>query len=331
MALERLDHYFVYARDTARLDFVVVTDHDYGNAAPWKLPMETWALTNDKVDEYTVNGRFVAIAGYEWTSQSKYWTPEESRFEGPVKFYNHKNVYFPARMDYLFSARDSAYNSPDLLARAVQRVGGLIHNNHLNQAQWPDQFDYDPANSSVIVNSEMWADTMQSWRGVYTGYTESLLREYLRKGGKTGFVGVSDTHSGQPAARTAVLARELTRPAIFEALRHRRTYAVYNAPISLDVRIAGHFMGEEIEIAGPPRIAVDVRGTDDIEELVIVRDGSVIHSIHPGTRDARFEYVDKGFGGNSYYYVRVVQVDTDALGNHSRAWSSPIRVKAKAK
>jgi hypothetical protein len=35
----------------------------------------------------------VAIAGYEWTSQAKYWTPAEPLFKGPVKYYNHKNVY----------------------------------------------------------------------------------------------------------------------------------------------------------------------------------------------------------------------------------------------
>ena len=78
----------------------IVSDHDFGNAAPWKMPQETWTLTQDKVDQYTENGKFVAIAGYEWTSQSKYWTPEEPLFEGPVKFYNHKNVYFPGRVDY---------------------------------------------------------------------------------------------------------------------------------------------------------------------------------------------------------------------------------------
>jgi hypothetical protein len=128
-----------------------------------------------------------------------------------------------------------------------------------------------------------------------------------------------------------VLARELTRPAIFEALRHRRTYAVYHARIALDVRIDGHVMGEEIETTGLPRIAVDVHGTDDLEEVVIIRDGAVIHSIHPGGRNVRFDYVDEGFGGDSYYYVRVVQVDTDELGNHSRAWSSPIWVKSRAK
>ena len=185
-----LDDYFIHARDDAKLDFVVVSDHDFGNAAPWKMPQEAWTQTQDKVDQYTENGKFVAIAGYEWTSQSKYWTPEEPLFEGPVKFYNHKNVYFPERVDYLFSSKDPAYNSPNLLALAVQGVGGLIQNNHLDPAaNGKDQFDYDPAYSSVIVNTEMWPDTMQYQGKEYTGNTETILREFLRNGGKTGFVG----------------------------------------------------------------------------------------------------------------------------------------------
>ena len=34
-----LDEYFTYARDTATLDFVIVTDHDFGNGIPsWSMP-----------------------------------------------------------------------------------------------------------------------------------------------------------------------------------------------------------------------------------------------------------------------------------------------------
>ena len=106
-----LDEYFAYARDVAKLDFVIVTDHDFGSAAPWRLPREAWQTTQAKADEFTVNGKFVGIAGYEWTSQPKYWTdveegtPSERLFPGPPKFYNHKNVYFPHRVDDLFSTR----------------------------------------------------------------------------------------------------------------------------------------------------------------------------------------------------------------------------------
>ena len=112
-------------------------------------------------------------------------------------------------------------------------------------------------------------------------------------------------------------------------MRHRRNYAVFNARIVLDFKIDGHFMGEEIEIDGKPRIAVDVHGTDKIEEVVVVGDGSVVHTVNPGTNDVQFGYVDVAFAGNSYYYVRVIQADTDEHGNRPHAWSSPIWVKKK--
>ena len=325
-----LDDYFTHARDVAKLDFVVVSDHDFGNAAPWSMPKETWRLTQDKADQYAVSGKFVAIAGYEWTSQPKYWTPEEPLFKGPVKFYNHKNVYFPSRVDYLFSDKDPAYNSPNLLARAVMKHGGLIQNNHLESGpDGRDQFDYDPAYSSVIANTEMWPDTMRYKGKTYTGNSEKILRDFVNKGGRTGFVGSTDTHEGKPAAKTAVLAKELTRPAIFEALRRRRNYAVFNARIVLDFTIHGHFMGEEIGISGNPRIAAAVKGTHKIEEVAIVRNGTTVHALNPGTQEVRLEYEDRSFPGRGYYYLRVIQADKDEHGNSSHAWSSPIWVTKK--
>jgi hypothetical protein len=323
-----VDHYFTYARDTSRLDFAVVTDHDYGDGTANELPREVWALTNDKVDAYTVDGRFIAIAGYEWTTNPIFWTGKPPRFAEPVKYYDHKNVYFPGRVDYIFGAMEAAYRSPDLLAEAVRKAGGLIHNDHPDPPQWPDEFDYTAASAEVIVNTEMWPDTVQVATRRFTAGTEQTLRAYLGAGGKTGFVGGSDTHEGTPAIETAVLASALTRPAIFDALRHRRNYAVYNARIVLDVRINGHFMGEEIAIRGAPRIAVDVGGTDTIDEVAIIRDGTVIHTEHPGVRQAKFSFVDAGFAGRSWYYVRVIQADVDRYGNRSRAWSSPIWVTA---
>jgi hypothetical protein len=331
-----LDDYFTHARDVARLDFAIVSDHDFGNSAPWRMTKETWTLTQDKADEYTVDGCFVAIAGYEWTSQPKYWTDveegavSERLFPGSPKFYNHKNVYFLGRVDYLFNAKDQAYMSPDLLAAAVLRHGGLIHNNHPSVGtDGANQWDYKPVYDSVIANTEIDADSLQYEGKTYEVGVEQIVRGFLNRGRKTGFVKGTDTHDGTPAARTAILATELTREAIFDALRHRRTYAVTNARIALSFKIDGHEIGEEIGAAGRPKIDVDVQGTDRIGEVAIVRDGAVIHSLSPATARVKFTYVDKSFRGNSYYYVRVTQVDKDKHGNRSRAWSSPIWVKSK--
>jgi len=325
-----VDDYFQYARDVAKLDFVIVTDHDFGNASPWRMPKEDWTLTQDSADRHTENGRFVAIAGYEWTSQPKYWTAEERLFSGPPRYYNHKNVYFPSRVDYLFSAKDSAYCSPDLLAAAVRKHGGLIHNCHPSEGpDGRDQFAYDASCNDVIVNTEMGPDKINYEGKEYTLNWENVVRTFLNRGGKTGLVGGTDTHEGKPAARTAVLAKELTRPAIFEALRRRRNYAISNARIVLDLRIDGHVMGEEIEIQGKPRIVAEIQGTDQIDEVVLVRDGAPLHTLKPTAREVRFEYEDDTFSGSSCYYLRVTQADKDKYGNPSQAWSSPIRVKKK--
>ncbi len=329
-----LDDYFTYARDGARLDFAIVSDHDFGNAAPWWMPKEAWRLTQDKADQYTVPGRFVAIAGYEWTSQEKYWTEvgkdvvSERLFPGPPRFYSHKNVYFPSRVDYLFCAKDPAYKDPDSLAEAVRKQGGLIHNAHATGS--PDereQFDYARSHDSVIANTEILPDVARYQGKTYQTKGEQVVREFLNRGGRTGFVSGSDTHEGKPRARTAVLAAELTREAIFDALRHRRNYAVSNARIVVDFRIDGHLMGEEFEAEGKPRITVSVRGTRPLAELAIIRNGAVLLTLSPGKRSVKLDYVDESFLGDSYYYVRVTQADEDAHGNPSRAWSSPIWVR----
>ena len=207
-----LDDYFIHAREAAKLDFVIVTDHDFGNGPPGRMPRGQWTLTQEKADDYTVNGRFVAIAGYEWTSQPKYWTDvgkgevSERHFLEPPTFFNHKNVYFPSRVDYLFSSKDAAYNSPDLLAKEVLKQGGLIHNNPLSETE-KDQFEYDPSHSAVIANTEMRPDVSYHKGKTWESNVEQMLRNFLNKGGKTGFVAGIDTHEGKPVARTVVLAR----------------------------------------------------------------------------------------------------------------------------
>jgi hypothetical protein len=331
-----LDDYFNYARHVAGLDFVIVTDHDFGSAAPWRIPTNQWRLTQDKAGQYTANGRFVAIAGYEWTSQPKYSTDvaegvtSERLFPGPPRFYNHKNVYFPARMDYLFSAKDHASWTPDLLAAAVRTDGGLIHNAHPDAGpEGRDQFDYARSNWGVIVNSEMLPDSMRYLGTNYHLKGEQTLRAFLDKGGRTGFVGGSDTHDGTPRASTAILARELTSEAVFESLGHRRNYAVTHARIVLDFRINGRVMGEDIEIEGFPHIVVDVKGTDRIKEAALIRNGRVLRKVKPKSQNLHFELVDRSFASPSYYYVRVVQADTDPHGNPPQAWSSPIWVRRR--
>ncbi len=332
-----VEEYFTHARDAAGLDFVIVTDHDFGTAPTWLLSDEAWRHTLAAADAFTRDGGFVAIAGYEWTSAPGSWAGPEGglesvRFPGPRMDYNHKNVYFPGRPGSIFPAHEPAYSTPDLLADAVRAQRGLIHNNH--PAVPPvgkDQWAYEERNSDVIANTEMNPDVLVHKGTRYEVGTERVIREFLRSGGRTGFVGASDTHEGTPAARTGVWARALTREGVFEALRARRNYAIHGTPFELDFRVNGLAMGGEAEIAAPPRLTVRVRGPAPVAEIVFVRDGEEVHRVGPGSARMRAEFVDHDAPDACSYYVRVTLADADKYGNPSQAWASPVWVRRASK
>ena len=85
----------------------------------------------------------------------------------------------------------------------------------------------------------------------------------MNKGYRLGFVGGSDTHITRPGSiikepgkpfpykesgLTAVYAKELSREAILDALKHRRCYATTGHRIIVEFSINGHFMGEEFAV-----------------------------------------------------------------------------------
>ncbi len=86
-------------------------------------------------------------------------------------------------------------------------------------------------------------------------------------------------------------------------------------------------MGEECEIDGKPQLVIHVRGTDEVQDVTVVRDGEVLRSTRPGKQSVEWRFADETFDGQGYYYVRATQADSDEHGNPSCAWSSPIWVR----
>ncbi|MCL4425739.1 MAG: DUF3604 domain-containing protein, partial [Firmicutes bacterium] len=161
-----------------------------------------------------------------------------------------------------------------------------------------------------------------------------------RRGSRLGFIASSDGHDGHPGGAeawtglalrpkpygsglVAVYAEELTREAVFEALRRRRVYAVTGARIQLGFWVAGHFMGEETHMkAGVrPEIRISVEGIFPLELIEVVRDGHVIGRWGWGEKRAEILHVDETPPpGLHFYYLRVRQ------GDGEMAWSSPVWV-----
>ena len=130
-----------------------------------------------------------------------------------------------------------------------------------------------------------------------------------------------------------MLATDLTRDGVFDALRERRTYGTTGARILLDSRSAGSAMGGEGAAARPLAVRTEAVGTDviDVVEVlrhVVGRPGfHVIADCRPGADRVDWSLHDDPGTGAAIYYVRLRQRGL-VRGVVAMAWSSPVWIAA---
>jgi hypothetical protein len=323
------DEFFVRSKDLLSMDFCALTDHEY--FCQKSIAGYAWAEICQMAACMNEPGRFVTFPGYEWTGKSH---------PGP----GHKHVVFPFDYPPLFSKADPNYDDAHShdLAVAVRRAGGLAIPHH---TAWSgvDKHLHDPAVEPLMeICSAHGANEFLEVRPIpprndrwFEGhFTQDLIRDGL----KFGLCGGTDNHGllwhhGTSWARntavtglTAVYAKELTREAIWEALLAKRVYATSGAQIYLEFSINGQLMGSEVRAARGEglRVRIRVEGTAPLTSVVLVRDCTDLKDfVVAGDGQGPALTVDEQLpetGGQSSYYVRVVQAD-----GHM-AWSSPIWV-----
>jgi hypothetical protein len=111
-----------------------------------------------------------------------------------------------------------------------------------------------------------------------------------------------------------------------DAFRQRHCYAATD-DILLDVRMGDHLMGDRFELDGgtKPKLAVRIHGTAPIQRVDVIKDFVYAYSMEPKQPVVQFEWTDHDpQPGLSWYYVRVLQTDTQV------AWASPIWVQVRA-
>src|SRR4029079_11849259 len=109
--------------------------------------------------------------------------------------------------------------------------------------------------------------------------SEWFLFDALRRGYRFGVIAGSDGVDGRPGnshpghmgvrnvrgGLTAVMAPELTREALWDALAHRRCYATTGERILLEVFAGAASMGDTLETDTTPAFDVRVEGTAPLE------------------------------------------------------------------
>jgi hypothetical protein len=316
-----LDEFYTQRRDLLRDDFACLTDHDtfVGNSI---MPSE-WEEQKEMVTHYNEPGRFITLYGQEWTT-----------LRWPRQF-GHKNIYHidPA-MPLLDHTDDETNTSQKLLERA-KKVGAICIPHHIG---WTgvDWENHDPSVQPLVeIVSNHGAYEFMNNRPIFHrgGIKGCFIQDGLARGLVFGIVGGSDTHgllwqhhvgwkrNCLRVGLTCILAKELTREALFDAMKNRRTYATSGVKMCIIFEVENAMIGQEVSLSKPPRIRVEVMSPLDVQWLQIVRNNETILTYGGEGFHTRFTHTDEGLkSGRYWYYLRVITED----GN--MAWTSPIWV-----
>jgi uncharacterized protein DUF3604 len=289
------ESYFRYARDKAFVDIVGHQGNDF------QITDAFWHELNRLTTAFEVPGRFVCVPGYEWSGNTGMGGDRNIFFrrEGrPIRRSSHILIEGQSVANTECATANDLFRALDGEdAVIIAHVGGryadikCAHDGRLERA--------------VEVHS--------TW-----GTFEWLLHDAFEKGYRVGVVCHSDDHKGRPGATwpgastfgaigglTCYLMPELTRDALFAALRRRRHYGTTGARIFIDLR--GSFerpvtgfsddpqlgptqkfsatevgMGDIIQPGTVPmRLAAEVIATAPIDRVDILHGTAVARTVRP--------------------------------------------------
>ncbi len=309
--------FFEWGRDNAGLDFCAPANH-YN----WRFEVtdEIWQELVDTCNKFNDPGRFATMVSYEW---------------GGARGSGHKNVYYRGDYGEFAYWYRGEHNSPEGFWESLKGRDVLTVPHH--SKSWIDWSYRNDEHQRLVEICSNWDIAEEAG--------PRSVQDALAMGHRLGFVGGTDSHYGlanqgsyhvnDGNALACVMATELTRDAIWQALYERRCYATTGDRIVLDFSMNGHPMGTDIpvELDGmePRSFLLRVAGTYRIDLVEIIRNNEVVFSAEPGKDTWEGEWTDNDslspiafeptYSYDSpfvFYYMRVTQ------GNRQKAWASPI-------
>ena len=218
------DAYFRYARDAAFIDMVGHQGNDF------QITDTFWKELNRLTAEFDAPGRFVCLPGYEWSGNTGMGGDRNIfyRHEGrPIRRSSHILVEGQTSTDAIYTA--------DALFRGLEGEDAIVIA-HVGGRYADLKYAHDGRLERAVEVHSTW------------GTFEWILHDAFEKGYRVGVVCHSDDHKGRPGATrpgassfgaigglTCYFMPELTRDALFEALRQRRHYGTTGARIFVDL------------------------------------------------------------------------------------------------
>lgn len=291
---------FAYARYTAGLDFLAVTDHleQIGNI-PYIDP--EWSDCMDDADAATVNGTFLGISGWEWGSP----------LHGHVNVFNTNDLITDAANLWYTTDLPAFYNW------VLTHAPAFAQFNHPGEevyfTNWNNFAYVSPALDNAFPLIEF-QNVQQA-----TIYYEAALTQ----GWHFSPAWNQDNHSAdwgtKNDGRTGIWATSLTRQALFEAINAGRTFATMDKNAKIWIDLSGTPMGSEVpvQLSMPLHLYLSDANTESWISIQLFTQNGVLADIgpHAGTLDTTFNISPANF---NWIFVRALQADSNYL------WSAPV-------
>jgi len=309
-------------------DFAALSDHDHIVGRP--LFPSQWDELAWLSDVFDARPGFAVLHGFEWTGR-------------PVPAgCGHRNVYFAAARPARPCGFSLGCDDTASLVKWLQPYRALVipHHTSWTGTDWAADERVERLFEMVSVHgvSEYPGNRPIPPRAAAENSRPAFAREGLARGRVFGFVGGSDAHGllwhhGQARRRdpwlcglTGLVAPEVTRRAVFDALFARRTFATSGARLAAGLQANGLGVGQQGRTRQPVKISFRVEGTAPLQGVEIVRDGEVILSRKVGRRQLAGSFTDRHPGrGRHYYYLRAWQGGRPP----EMIWTSPVFLDIK--
>jgi len=324
---------FRYARDVSGL--TVYGHADHGES----LAPEDWERVQALNAEFYAPGRLTTLVGYE----------DSLGFP-----YGHHNVFFrgasgPLRHSRMMSLEELWKVTDPEQAVTIPHHPVALGNPSRPNTNWvarDDRFQVvaeiysGHGQSEVHAEDHPLASDVVDFTLTGPAAPPSSVQEGWLLGHRMGTICSSDNHFARPGREgygvMAVYAPELTREAVFDAIRRRRTYGTTGCRLLLDFAVNGTPMGGEVRLepGQVARLTGHVVGAAPIRFVEILRGDVEAHEWRVAHRqwfagnaplELALEWTDEAPPVHGLYYVRVRQRDI-VHGRVAMGWSSPVWV-----
>jgi len=278
------------------MDFCVVTDHDIWTKL--NIFNDTWAKTGSDADALTTEGEFVAIRGFEWSNPT----------------FGHICIFNTADFaDFLSTPFNPIL--PELTPSIY---------NWIDKRNAIAQFNHPGREKKMFNNLEFNETVADNFCLMETGnkddgnYTNDFIPNYilaLDNGWKISPTSNQDNHVYyMNSHRTVIVAPELTRQSLFEAMSARRSYSTDDPDMRIIFKAGEDWMGSTVFTEDDSIVlTIMVKDNEPVSKIEIITNKGTVAAekeFKKGETSALWQVTVPAETG-TYYFAKITEEDSN--------------------